>query len=502
MASEAMSSPDSGGAARRRERIMGGNFSFGRVGGIDVRLHWSLLAVFVLIVWSLADGVFPSQNEGLSGRTYLAMALVAAVLFLASVLLHELGHSWVARREGIEVDSITLWLFGGVAEFKDRFASAGAEFRVAVSGPLISVGLGVGFMLIALAGLPSAVDGVAAWLGYINLILAAFNLLPASPLDGGRVLHAGLWRARTDFAWATRVASEIGQAFAYLFIALGLVMFVFEGSFSGAWLAFIGWFLLGAASSETRFLAVRDALAGLRVRDLMVRDPATVSPSVSLGRFMDDVVWKRRYTTYPVVEDGRAVGLLPFRCVAAVPRSEWETRSVRDCMLRREDVPVLDEVEELVDAGADAGSVPPQELRDRRHVLGDRLVGEQPDLLDGVADLAPQLGAAHRGVRLAVYEDIALGGLDEPVYHPHRRGLAAPRRAHQNANLSFEDLEGEVVDDGLLRAGVGLAHPPKPDHCISCAPTDSTSARSICCALLNGSRLLRSGLGNRSEKYT
>jgi len=148
---------------------MDGNFTIGRFGGIEVRLHWSLLAVFALIVWSLTDGVFPSQNPGLSDGTYLAMAIVAALLFLASILLHELGHSWVARREGIEVDSITLWLFGGVAQFKDRFRSAGAELRVAVTGPLISIALGVVFVSVALAGLPSAVDGVAAWLGYINL---------------------------------------------------------------------------------------------------------------------------------------------------------------------------------------------------------------------------------------------------------------------------------------------------------------------------------------------
>src|SRR5437773_1218063 len=161
MASEALSRPSvGGGAAKRRERTMDGNFTIGRYGGVEVRLHWSLLAVFALIVWSLADGVFPSQNPGLSDGTYLGIAIVAALLYLASILLHELGHSWVARREGIEVDSITLWLFGGVAEFKGRFSSAGAEFRVALSGPLISIGLGVLFVLIALADLPTAVDAV------------------------------------------------------------------------------------------------------------------------------------------------------------------------------------------------------------------------------------------------------------------------------------------------------------------------------------------------------
>src|SRR5918994_7709667 len=164
MASEALSRPSVGsGAAKRRERTMDGNFTIGRFGGVEVRLHWSLLAVFALIVWSLADGVFPSQNPGLSDGTYLGIAIVAALLYFASILLHELGHSWVARREGIEVDSITLWLFGGVAQFKDRFTSAGGEFRVAVSGPLISIALGIVFVLLALAGLPSAVDGVAAW---------------------------------------------------------------------------------------------------------------------------------------------------------------------------------------------------------------------------------------------------------------------------------------------------------------------------------------------------
>jgi Zn-dependent protease/CBS domain-containing protein len=280
----------------------------------------------------------------------VAMAIVAAVLFLASILLHELGHSWVARHEGIEVDSITLWLFGGVAQLKGRFTSPGAEFRVAVCGPLVSIGLGVLFVAIAAGGLPTEVDGVAAWLGYINLVLAVFNLLPASPLDGGRVLHAALWRAKGDFAWATRVASEIGQVFAYLFIALGLAMLVFQGSFSGAWLAFVGWFLLQGARAEARYVATEQALAGLRVRDLMVRHPVTVGADSTIGRFMDDVAWSHRFTTYPVVDGDRPVGLLAFASVAAVPRSDWDTRHVRDTMIPLDEVPLLTEDELAVDA--------------------------------------------------------------------------------------------------------------------------------------------------------
>jgi Zn-dependent protease/predicted transcriptional regulator len=337
-------------AAKRKNQGMNGNLTVGRFGGVELRLNWSLLAVVALIVWSLTDGVFPSQNPGLSHNTYLGMAVVASLLFLASIALHELGHSWVARREGIEVDSITLWLFGGVSQLNGRFKSPGEEFRVAVSGPLVSIGLGVLFVLIALAGAPSEVDGVAAWLGYINLLLAAFNLLPASPLDGGRVLHSILWRAKGDFAWATRVASEVGQGFGYLFIALGLAMFVFEGSFSGAWLAFIGWFLLQGARAEARYVATEQALGGLRVRDLMVRHPVTVDVDSTIGRFMDDVAGSHRFTTYPVLEGDRPVGLLAFASVAAVPRSDWDSRGVRETMFPLDDVPLLTEDEMAVDA--------------------------------------------------------------------------------------------------------------------------------------------------------
>jgi Zn-dependent protease/CBS domain-containing protein len=341
--------PD-GEGAKPKERVVNGNIRLGRIGGVEVRINWSWLVIFALIVWSLADGIFPSQNPGLSRGVHLAMAVVAALLFFASLLLHELGHAWVARREGLEIDGITLWLFGGVSQFKSRFPSPGAEFRIAIAGPLVSLVLGVIFVLIALAGLPSAVDGVAAWLGYINLTLLAFNLIPALPLDGGRVLRAALWRIRGDLGWATRIATEIGRGFGYLFIALGIAMFIFQGSFSGAWLAFIGWFLLQAATAEARYIATEAALDGLRVRDLMVRKPVTVDGDLTIGQFMDEVAHSRRFTTYPVVDAGRPIGLLAFSSVAAVPRSEWDSRRVRDAMIPLDGVPLLTEDETAVDA--------------------------------------------------------------------------------------------------------------------------------------------------------
>ena len=352
---------------------MNSSFQLGRIAGIRIGLNWSWLVVFALIVWSLASAVFPSQNEGLSDRTYLAMAIAAALLFFVSLLLHELGHALQARREGMEIDGITLWLFGGVAKFKGSFASAGAEFRIAIAGPLVSLVLGVGFVaLAALIGFSEPLDGVAAWLGYINLLLLVFNLLPALPLDGGRVLRSALWGARGDFAWATQLAAGIGRGFGYAFIAGGIALFVLADAFSGAWLAFIGWFLLGAASAEARHLAARAALDGLRVRDLMVREPSTVSSDLTLGRFMDEVVWRRRYTTYPVLDEDRVVGLLPFRRVAEVPRSEWDTRTVGDCAIPRGQVPELEPDEELIDALVELS----QGEVNRGLVLeGNRLVG-------------------------------------------------------------------------------------------------------------------------------
>ena len=332
---------------------MSTSFELFTVRGIRIGINWSWLVIFALIVWTWTTAVFPSENPGLSDGTYLAMAVIGAVLFFASLLAHELGHAFQAQHEGMEIDGITLWLFGGVAKFRGMFESAGAEFRIAIAGPLVSLALGLLFTLVAWAAdLPDAVDGVAAWLGYLNLLLLAFNLLPALPLDGGRVLRAALWRAKEDFAWATRIAANIGRGFGYLMIAGGIFLFIFESSFSGAWLAFIGWFLLGAASAEQRYLVAREAFGGLRVRDLMAVDPVTVEADLTLGRFMDEVVWNRRHTTYPVVDHGKAVGLLPFRRVAAVPRAGWDAQRVRDCMLPLDMVPILDGDDELVEAAA------------------------------------------------------------------------------------------------------------------------------------------------------
>jgi Zn-dependent protease/predicted transcriptional regulator len=370
------------------------SFTIGRVGGIRIGLNWSWLVVFALIVWTWATGIFPETNPGLSDATYVAMAVAGALLFFVTLLLHELGHAIQARREGMEIEGITLWFFGGVAKFRGMFPTAGAEFRIAVAGPLVSLLIGAVLVAFAaFAGLPEPVDAVSAWLGFYNLMILAFNLLPALPLDGGRMLRSALWYFRGEFAGATRVAATIGRGIGYLMIAGGIASLVFLNDFSGAWLAFIGWFLLLAAAAEDRFLVTRQALSGLRVRDLMVRDPVSTRADVTLGRFMDDLVWSRRYTTYPVTDDGRAVGLLPFRRVAEVPRNEWDTRTVGECMIPREEVPVVAEDDELVEAAGELG----ENDVNRALVLdGERLVG-----LLSVTDVARALEMRGVGRRRA-----------------------------------------------------------------------------------------------------
>jgi Zn-dependent protease len=368
------------------------SFTIARIAGIRIGINWTWILVFALVVWTWATGIFPETNPGHSDSTYVAMAIVGAILFFASLLLHELGHAFQARREGMEIEGITLWLFGGVAKFRGMFPSAGAEFRIAIAGPLVSLLLGGLFVAAAvLAGFPGPADGVAAWLGYVNLSLLVFNLLPALPLDGGRMLRSALWYFRRDFAWATRISAMIGRGFGYLMIAGGVAALIFLNDYGGIWLAFIGWFLLQAAAAEDRYLMARQALGGLRVRDLMVRDPVTTRADVTLGEFMDDVVWARRYTTYPVTENGHAVGLLPFRCVAEVPRSEWDRRTVADCMIPRKEVPVVAEDDDLFDA---AGELAENELNRALVLDGERLVG-----LLSVTDVARALEMGGYGRR-------------------------------------------------------------------------------------------------------
>jgi Zn-dependent protease/CBS domain-containing protein len=349
------------------------SLTLGRIAGIRIGVHWSWLLVFGLMVWTLSESVFPRQNPGLTGGEYRGMALVAAALLFVSVLLHELGHALQARREGVAIDGIVLWLFGGVASFRGAFPGPGPEFRITVAGPLVSLALGLAFAGFAgLQDLPVTVDGVTFWLAYINLALLVFNLLPALPLDGGRILRSALWRLRGDIAWATRIAAEAGRATGLLLVAGGVVMLLLGGGFGGVWLAFIGWFVLSAAGGEAEAAEARQAIAGLRVRDLMVRDPRTADSDETIAQFLAGLESEGRLTAYPVVEDDRLVGLIPTRTALETPPRDRSLVRVGERMLGLEGAPRLAPDDDLfaalsrlAEAGVNRGLV----------LEGDRLVG-------------------------------------------------------------------------------------------------------------------------------
>jgi len=394
---------------------MSSTFRIGRIAGIELGAHWSWLLVVALVVWSLADGVFPETNPGLDDGTYVAMAAVAALLFFASILLHELGHAVQARRDGIPVGGITLWVFGGVASLRGEAPSAGAELRMAIAGPAVSLAIGAVCLLAALAvPLPDAVDGVVFWLGQINLYLLLFNLIPALPLDGGRVLHAILWARRRNYASATRTAGALGRGFGQAMIAGGLLLVIFVGAFSGVWLAFLGWFLLAAAEAEMEAAVARDALAGLTAKDAMVRDPVTVESDTTVQDFMDGVFFPTRHTAFPVLDDGRAAGIVSFRQALELPRTAWPTIPVSRIMLPADDA-CIDADTPLSDALARLATEGLQRLLVCRN---DRLVG-----LLSFTDVARLIEARSRSPRSAREARAIASTAPDPTSLP----LSAPR---------------------------------------------------------------------------
>jgi Zn-dependent protease len=386
---------------------------FGRVAGIEVGAHWTWLFIVALIAWSLADGVFPQTNPGLSSTAYVAMALVAAVLFFASLFLHELGHALQARHEGVEIDGITLWALGGVARMRGAIPSPGAELRIAAAGPAVT--LVIAALCVALAAalpLPNGADGVVAWLGYINATLLVFNLIPAFPLDGGRILRALLWRARGDLRTATRAAAAVGKGFGILLILGGVLSATLAGALQGLWLAFIGFFLLGAADAELQMAETRTAGSGLRVADVMVADPVTVEPALSLQRFIEDVFFAHRHTAYPVTVDGAAVGLVSFRDALGVPRDRWHAVRVGDRMHPLGDVLV-------VDAGQDLESVVPLLGENELHRALVRVGGRPRGLLSitDVSRVLEVLAAMQRASAPAGLRDVrAPVGRPGPIF--------------------------------------------------------------------------------------
>lgn len=310
----------------------------GRVAGIQLGAHWSVLLVAALIAWTLGAAILPEVEPGHDVLAYWLVGVGAAVLFFASLLAHELGHSLIARRQGVEVREITLWLLGGVSKLGADSGSAIDELRMAAIGPAISLVLAAAFGVVAvvvdLAGISTLVAAGLYWLAGTNLLLGLFNLIPAFPLDGGRILRAFLWRRHGDRVRATMSAARAGQAFGYALIAIGIAQFLFVGA-GGLWLVLLGWFVTQAAQAEAAMVTQRELLSGVTVRDVMTPDPVVAPAEISAQDLIDRFVLGSRHSAYPVVDaQGDVVGLVTLDEVRRVPVESRATTPVAQIAVR------------------------------------------------------------------------------------------------------------------------------------------------------------------------
>lgn len=321
---------------------MDANVRLGRIAGVEVGLHWSLAIVFALIVWTLAGQVLPSVAPDQQQSAYWLVSVFAVFLFYVSLLSHEMGHALVARRLGVKVDGITLWIFGGVARLRGDAATPSIEVKIAIAGPLVSLVLAILFGAATFAldatGGPALVEGGVAWLAGTNALLLLFNLIPAFPLDGGRLLRAWLWQRSGDKYRATSGAARLGRICAFLMIGLGLVSTFTNGAISGLWLIFLGWFLMSAARSEESHVLLRGALNGLRVEDVMSRDPTTVPGWITVDEFMRSY-HSSNATAYPIKTfDGALDGLVTVARLAQVPQEDRHLKRVREVGIGMDEV--------------------------------------------------------------------------------------------------------------------------------------------------------------------
>lgn len=325
----------------------------GSIRGIRIGVNWTVLVIFTLILIGLSTVQFPALFDDLSTTAAWTAGTLAALTFFASLLAHELAHALMAQRYGVHVEGITLWLFGGVARLRDDAPSPTADLAIAAVGPLTSLALSAGFALLSVAagllGIGGITLGVLGWLALINLVLAAFNLIPAAPLDGGRVLRGLLWMFRGDRTRAAITAARAGRAFGFALIGLGLALVVFLPGIGGLWLALIGWFISNSAAAEEQHARVQGRLGGLTVGELMTRDPVVVGPQVTVASLLDDYVLRNRFSAFPVVdEDGRPVGLVTLSRIKQLDAEQRGTTLVGDIACGRDEVPIAAPSEPVV----------------------------------------------------------------------------------------------------------------------------------------------------------
>lgn len=349
---------------------MPGSIHVGTIAGIKIYISFSWLIILVLLTVSLAIGWFPLSIPGLATGVYYVLGFIAAILLFASVLVHELAHSLVARARGLPVKSISLFIFGGVSNIEREPRNPGTEFQMAIVGPIASIVIGVISYVIALAvgGSSRPIFAILAYLGVANVLLGLFNLIPGFPLDGGRVLRSIIWKVTGSLRTATRWAARVGMVVAFLFILWGIWQ-VFTGNlFGGIWIGFIGWFLLSASQSANTETALQSLLQGVRVADVMRPVTASAPVSLSLRQLTDGYLLPMGLRAVPVVQDERLVGLVTLAEVRGVPRERWDTTLVSQVMIP------LDRLHTVS---------PEQSLNDALPMLVSRDVNQAPVVQDG-----------------------------------------------------------------------------------------------------------------------
>jgi Zn-dependent protease/predicted transcriptional regulator len=317
-------------------------FSLGRIAGIRIGVNWSVLVIVALLAYGLAAGQFPAEAPRRPEAEYIVAGVITAVAYIGSLLVHELSHSLVARHNGVKVEDITLWLLGGVSRLEGEFPDPGAELRVAGAGPLSSLLLGGLFLLVVWLAAANGVRGVVvaalAWLAGINILLAVFNVIPAAPLDGGRLLRAVLWIITKDKLKAAMWSARSGQVFGWILAVVGIYLVLVLRDYSWLWFVLLGWFLISAATAENQQAVLQSRLRTVAVRQIMTANPVTVPASATVAQFLNDYLPWSRHSTFPVVADGQTVGLVTVHRINQVPVAQRGQTTVRDVACPLSDV--------------------------------------------------------------------------------------------------------------------------------------------------------------------
>lgn len=314
------------------EVMFGHSVSLFKLFGFEIKVDISWLILAALVTWSLASGLFPEYYKNLPAASYWWMGSAGAVGLFLSIIFHELCHSLIARRYGILMKGITLFIFGGVAEMEGEPPNSKTEFLTAVVGPLSSFLIGTVLFSIKLwgenSGWPVTVTGVLSYLAWLNIILAVFNLLPAFPLDGGRILRSILWSWKKDLRWATKIAANVGSGLGLILVITGIISIFVGNVIGGLWWLLIGFFVRSAAQRSYQQLLAHNLFHAEKVKDLMINDPVVVSRSISLEEFVRDYVYKYHFQMYPVMSFGKLSGCISVNQAAQIPRDQWAEHTV------------------------------------------------------------------------------------------------------------------------------------------------------------------------------